>query len=239
MYEKRSKRVLIKLSGEALGKEQSGGSTAGIDFDKLDQVARVLAKLQHQHFEIGVVVGGGNIFRGRNSRGMNRTDADHMGMLATAINALALKDALERAGAHARVLSAFPMEQVCDSYSQRHAADCLKRGEVLVFACGIGKPYFSTDTASALRALEIGAEAMYCAKNIDGVYTGDPHKDETAVRLDELSYAAVLRDNLQALDQSAIALCRDFKLPIFCFKLDRADSISDALNGQAVGTWIR
>ncbi len=239
MNESKNKRVLIKLSGEALGRETAGAGASGIDFDKLDAVAKVLAELQTQGFQMGIVIGGGNIFRGRNSGDMNRTDADHMGMLATAINALALKDALERAGAPARVLSAFPMEQVCDSYSQRHAAACLDRGEVLVFACGIGKPYFSTDTASALRALEIGAHTLFCAKKIDGVYTGDPNKDENAVRLDELTYAAVLRDDLQALDQSAVALCRDFKLPIFCFKLDKPDSIAEALTGKAVGTWIR
>lgn len=227
------KRVVIKLSGEALA-----GSGSVLDYDKVDHVARVLKEISDQGVQIGVVVGGGNIFRGRSSGEMNRTDADHMGMLATAINALALKDSLIRTGAKAAVLSAIEMYQICESFAQREAVRRLEEGEIVIFACGSGRPYFSTDTAAALRALEIGADVLLCGKNIDGVYSADPRKDPKAVRYDRLTYGEVMAKNLQALDQAAFALCRDGHLPIFVFELKTPENLLHVIQGQSVGTYV-
>lgn len=226
-------RVLIKLSGEALG-----GENSSLDYDQVDRVAGVLKELHEAGVEMGVVIGGGNIFRGRSGREINRTDADHMGMLATAINALALKDALLRINTPACVISAIEMHQICDTYSQRAALGHLQRGEIVIFACGIGRPYFSTDTASAMRALEIGAQVLLCGKNVDGVYSADPNIDPNAVRYEHLKYDDVIGQNLQALDQSAITLCRDHGMPIFVFELRRPEKLIDAITGDAQGTYI-
>ena len=236
MIQSKYKRVLFKLSGEALS---APGKT--LDYDKVDQVAEVLAQIAASGVQMGLVVGGGNIFRGRSSGDMNRTDADHMGMLATVINALALKDALTRMGAKAAVLSAIEMYQVCEPFAQRDAIARLERGEIVIFAAGTGRPYFSTDTASALRALEIGADVMLCGKKCDGVYDKDPAKYPDAVRYDTLTYKKVLDDHLDALDQAAIVMCRDYReggLPIFVFALNEPRNLIDAIEGRVTGTVI-
>lgn len=235
------KRVLIKLSGEALAGEATLHDKRTLDYSKIDAVADVLAKIAKSGVQIAIVIGGGNIYRGRNAGETNtdRTLADHMGMLATAINSLAMQDALQRMGAKASVLSAIDMYQVCEPFAQRDALARLERGEIVIFACGTGRPFFSTDTAAALRALEIGAQILLCAKNIDGIYSDDPRKNPQAKRYEELTYQEVIYNNLQALDTAAIALCRDGKMPIFVFKLDDPANIEAAINGNASGTHIR
>lgn len=227
------KRILVKLSGEALG-----GEGTPLDYGKVDQAAEELASLQQEGYQIGVMIGGGNIYRGRDSGQRNRTDADHMGMLATVINSLALQNSLRNRAANVHVLSAIAMEQVCDTFTQRDAAALLDDGNIVIFAGGIGRPYFSTDTAAALRALEIGATALYCAKNIDGVYDADPRSHADAKRYDSIHYDEYIRLNLAALDQTAVALCRDYSLPIFVFELAGEHSIQVAFHGQAGGSWI-
>ncbi len=227
------KRILIKLSGEALGGEQTP-----LDYAKVDRAAAELAQLQQEGYQIGVMIGGGNIYRGRDSGQRNRTDADHMGMLATTINSLALQNALRNLQARVHVLSAISMEQVCDTFTQREAASLLDEGEIVILASGIGRPFFSTDTAAALRALEIGAAALYCAKNIDGIYDDDPRKNSQAKRYNSLCYDEYIKLNLAALDQTAVALCRDYSMPIFVFELASEHSIQCAIRGETAGSWI-
>lgn len=227
------KRVMLKLSGEALG-----GENSALDYARIDAVAEELARLQKDGFQLGIMVGGGNIYRGRDSGQRNRTDADHMGMLATTINSLAMQNSLRNHGATVHVLSAIAMEQVCDTFTQREADALLDAGSIVLFASGIGRPYFSTDTAASLRALEIGATALYCAKNIDGIYDADPRKSTEAKRYNSISYDDYIKQNLVALDQTAVALCRDYSLPIFVFELEAEGSIEKALNGKTSGSWI-
>lgn len=233
MNKYRFKRVLIKLSGEALS-----GENDILDYEKVFDVARAIAELQQGGMEIGIVVGGGNIYRGRSSKQKNRTDADHMGMLATTINALALKDAILQNGSQASVMSAIEMEQICDFYTQRLAIARIEEGEVVIFAAGIGRPYFSTDTASAMRALEIDADALLCGKNVDGIYTNDPNVDPTAERFDWISYDEFIERDLQALDQTAILLARSNDLKILVFELKNPDNLVQTMEGQASGTVI-
>lgn len=224
------KRILLKISGEALG-----GDSAPIGFDKVNATAAEIAKLHALGVEIGVVVGGGNIIRGRDAGSRDRNRMDHMGMLATAINALALQDALERQNVPCRVLSAVTMDRFCDSYSSRFAKELLEKKEVVVFACGLGSPFFSTDTAAALRAAEIGANVLLLAKNVDGVYSADPKTDPTATRYERISYEKVIRDNLKATDLTAITLCREQHIPILCFSLEK---LHRAVECENVGTLI-
>lgn len=209
-------RVLIKISGEALSDKSSPLCAATIA-----GTAAMLAKLQKKGVQIGVVVGGGNILRGRSADGMERNRADHMGMLATAINALALEDALEKLGVPCAVLSAVAMDRFCDSYSARRANALLDAGTVVLFACGTGSPFFSTDTAAALRAAETHADVLLLAKNVDAVYSADPKLDPGAVRYERLSYDDVIKKNLGATDITAITLCRERKIPIHVFALDQ------------------
>lgn len=230
---KNDRRLLIKLSGEALG-----GEGAALDFEKVDGIAEELALLQKKGYQISVMIGGGNIYRGRDSAQQNRTDADHMGMLATTINSLAMQNSLRNLGAEVQVLSAISMEQVCDTFTERHASALLDDGVIVLFAAGIGRPFFSTDTAAALRALEVGAAALYCAKNVDGIYEADPRKVEGLKPYLQISYDEFIQKGLQAMDQTAVALCRDYDLPIFVFKLESGASISTALTGEAKGSWI-
>ena len=230
---KNDRRLLIKLSGEALAGE--GGV---LDFKKVDDIAAELALLQKKGYQISIMIGGGNIYRGRDSSQQNRTDADHMGMLATTINSLAMQDSLRNVGAEVQVLSAIPMEQVCDTFTERHASALLDEGVIVLFAAGIGRPFFSTDTAAALRALEIGATALYCAKNVDGVYDDDPKKVKDAEYYPQISYDKFIKKNLQAMDQTAVALCRNYDLPIFVFELESGASIPTALSGGVHGSWI-
>ncbi|MCL2672635.1 MAG: UMP kinase [Clostridiales bacterium] len=224
-------RVLLKISGEAL-------STTGqpIHFDTVLRTAEGIAALHAAGVQLGVVVGGGNVMRGRTAKEQDRSRLDHMGMLATAINALALEDALERLGVPARVLSAVAMERFCDTFSAREAKRLLDAGTVVLFACGTGCPYFSTDTAAALRAAEIGADALLLAKNVDAVYSADPKTNPSATRYTQLSYDKVIADRLQATDLTAITLCREQGLPILVFALDQLDRVAA---GEVVGTSIR
>lgn len=224
------KRVLLKISGEALSSE-----SAPLCQETIEKTAADIAWIQKKGVAVGIVVGGGNILRGRSSGQMERNRADHMGMLATAINALALQDALERMGVPCSVLSAVDMPKFCDGYTARAARQRLARGEVVIFACGTGCPFFSTDTGAALRAAETGAEVLLLAKNVDAVYSADPLLDPDAKPYARLSYDRVIADNLKATDLTAITLCREQRIPIHVFALSQIRAIFD---GAQMGTII-
>ncbi|MBQ9802682.1 MAG: UMP kinase [Clostridia bacterium] len=226
------KRILLKLSGEALTKKDCGI----LDFDFIARVAKVLKRCRDEGVEIGVIVGAGNIWRGRQGGGMDRKQADHMGMLATAINALALQDAFGQAGLSTVVMSAVPMPAFADTFTVRDANAALDAGKVVIFACGLGEPFFSTDTAAVLRAAEIGADAVLMAKNIDGIYSADPKKDKTARRYDEITYKEVLAKELKALDLSATTFCMENDIRCYAFGLSDPDNIYRAVMGERVGT---
>ena len=224
------KRVLLKISGEALSSESTP-----LCQETIEKTAADIAWIQKKGVAVGIVVGGGNILRGRSSGQMERNRADHMGMLATAINALALQDALERMGVPCSVLSAVDMPKFCDGYTARAARQRLSRGEVIIFACGTGCPFFSTDTGAALRAAETGAEVLLLAKNVDAVYSADPLLDPDAKPYARLSYDRVIADNLKATDLTAITLCREQRIPIHVFALSQIRAIFD---GAQMGTII-
>lgn len=228
------KRVLIKLSGEAL----SGKTGFGIDADTVENVISQIAKVRESGIQIAVVIGGGNFWRGRQGTSMDRTTADHMGMLATVINALALQDALEQKGVPTRVQTAITITRVAEPYILRKALRHLEKDRVVIFACGTGNPYFTTDTGAALRAAEIGADALLLAKNVDGVYDSDPKKNPTAVKYDKLGYLDYIKTGLKAIDSSAVTLCMENKIPIVAFGLIGDDSIIKASNGENIGTLI-
>lgn len=223
-------RVLIKVSGEALSSEQSV-----ICRETVLKTANMLKAIHKMGVQIGVVVGGGNIMRGRSAEGMERNRADHMGMLATAINALALQDALEGIGVPCCVQSAVEMERFCDSFSSRAARSALEEGKVVIFACGSGCPFFSTDTAAALRAAEIGADALLLAKNVDAVYSADPKTDPKAVKYSQITYDRVVAENLHATDLTAITLCKEQNIPIRVFALSQ---IEEVFQDDSIGTHI-
>lgn len=224
------KRVLLKISGEALASENET-----LCRETIDKTASVIAELHQRGIEIGIVVGGGNIMRGRSAGSMNRNRADSMGMLATAINALALQDALERQSIPCAVLSAIAMNRICEEYTARGAAKLLEQKTVIIFACGTGSPFFSTDTGASLRAAEIGADVLLLAKNTDAVYTADPNKDPSAVPYSHLTYDRVVAEHLQATDLTAITMCKEQHIPIHVFALSK---ILDVFNGVATGTVI-
>jgi uridylate kinase len=224
------KRVLIKVSGEALS-----SANQPVCFEKVEETAREIKLLYDAGLEIGIVVGGGNIVRGRDTVMQERSRMDSMGMLSTAINTLALQDCLERQGMPTLAMSAIAMTRFIDEYTARGAREALSNGKVVLFACGTGCPYFSTDTASTLRALEIGADTLLMAKNVDAVYSADPKVDPNAIRYDHLTYDKVIRDNLKAIDMSAITLCRDNNLPILVFARSEIDKVA---KGIPVGTRI-
>ena len=227
-------RILLKLSGEALA---NGGGSGILDFAFIDQVAAVLKKCREAGVEIGIVVGAGNIWRGvTGSVKMQRTRADHMGMLATTMNAIALQDAFIRNGMDTAVLSAVEMDTYADHSSARHADRLLKEGKIVVFAGGTGCPYFSTDTGAALRAAEIGADAMLMAKNIDYLYTADPNKDPTATPIYDVTYTEILDRDLRAFDMSAVIFCRDNHIEAYGFGLKDPENIYRAVMGEPVGT---
>ena len=230
------KRILLKISGEAL----IGSAGYGIEPATLERIAAEIAEVQSLGVEIGVVIGGGNIFRGlaASASGMDRTSADYVGMLATVMNALALQDALERRGCMTRVLSAIEIREACEPYIQRRAMRHLENGRVVIFAAGTGNPYFSTDTAAALRALEIKAEVLLKASHVDGVYDRDPHKHSDANRFEHLTHGEVLQRNLQVMDSTAIALCRDNNLAIIVFDLRQQGNIRRTVLGESIGTLI-
>ncbi len=230
------RRVLLKLSGEALVGEQS----FGIDPAIADQLASEIADVRATGIEIAVVIGGGNIFRGlaASARGLDRATADYMGMLATVINALALSDALERHGAATRVVTAIEMREVAEPYVRRRAVRHLEKGRVVVFAAGTGNPYFTTDTAAALRAMEIRADVILKGTKVDGVFTSDPMTDPTATRLDRLSHLQVIEQGLKVMDTTAISLCMDNGMPIVVFNLRNPGNIRRAVFGEAVGSLV-
>ncbi len=230
------RRILLKLSGEAL----MGGGVYGIDPATLSQIADELIDVHSLGVEIALVIGGGNIFRGvaASSRGMDRAHADYMGMLATVINSLALQDALESRGSHTRVLSAIEMERIAEPYIRRRAIRHLEKGRLVIFAAGTGNPFFTTDTAASLRAMEIGAEIVMKATRVDGVYDKDPHKHKDARMFRRLSYLDVLNRNLEVMDSTAISLCRDNSLPILVFNMTKPGNIRRVLLGEPLGTLV-
>jgi uridylate kinase len=234
--EPRYRRILLKVSGEVLMGEQH----FGIDLNTLDAVAADIAEVARLGIELCLVIGGGNIFRGLSmaGKGMERASADNMGMLATVMNALALQSALEKAGIHTRVQSAIPMDAICEPYIRRRAQRHLEKGRVVIFAAGLGAPFFTTDTAAALRAAEMGADALFKGTSVDGVYTADPKKDPTAKRYERLSYFEVLAQDLKVMDASAIALMRDNAIPIVVFSIRERGSLRRVLQGEGVFTTI-
>ena len=230
------RRILLKLSGEAL----LGAQQYGIDPPVIQRVATEIAEVASMGVEVGLVIGGGNIFRGAGlaEAGMDRVTADHMGMLATVINALALQDALERRGAVARVMSALQIHDVCEDYIRRRAIRHLEKGRVVIFAAGTGNPFFTTDTAASLRAIEIGANVLMKATKVDGVYSADPMLDPTAKRYGSLSFDRVLNERLRVMDATAIVMCRDNNLPLIVFDLNNAGDLIRLVKGEIVGTSV-
>ena len=229
------KRVIIKLSGEALAGEKG----FGLDESVIDYVVKQIKKVANDGVEVGIIIGGGNFWRGRQGSNMDRTTADHMGMLATVINSLAMQDALEKHGVACRVQTALTITRVAEPYILRKAMRHLEKGRVVIFACGTGNPYFSTDTGAALRAAEIGAEALLLAKNVDGIYDSDPKKNPDAKKFDEIAYIDVIKKGLNAMDTTAISLCMENKIPVIAFALSEEDSILKAVNGEKIGTIIK
>jgi uridylate kinase len=232
----RHRKILLKVSGEVL----MGDSSFGIDPKTLEAVAEDIAEVVKHGVELCLVIGGGNIFRGGSlaGRGIERASADYMGMLATVMNALALQGALEKIGVFTRVQSAIPMDAVCEPYIRRRAIRHLEKGRVVIFAAGLGAPFFTTDTPAALRAAEMGCDALFKGTSVDGVYTADPKKDPTAQRYESLSYQEVLAKDLRVMDASAIALMRDNKIPIVVFSIRERGNFLKVLKGEGVFTTI-
>lgn len=229
------KRVIIKISGEAL----AGENKMGFDQSVISKVVDQIVKVHDMGVQIAIVVGGGNFWRGRQGTEMERTTADHMGMLATVINALALQDAIERRGVQTRVQTALTITRVAEPYILRKALNHLDKNRVVIFACGTGNPFFSTDTAVALRAAEINAELILLAKNVDGIYDSDPKTNPNAKKYDEIKYIDFISQGLKAMDTAAVAICMENKMPILAFGLDEEDSICRVIRGEELGTWIR
>lgn len=230
------KRVLLKLSGEAL----MGDGDYGIDPKVIGRMAEEIREVVQMGVEVGLVIGGGNIFRGAGlaEAGMDRVTGDHMGMLATVINALAMQDALEKREVKARVMSALSIHQVCEDYIRRRAIRHLEKGRVVMFAAGTGNPFFTTDSAASLRAIEIGADIVIKATKVDGVYSADPVKDPSAVRYDRLTYDEVLEKKLMVMDATAIVLCRDSKMPLRIFNINNPGDLVRMMQGEDVGTVV-
>ncbi|MCE3001968.1 MAG: UMP kinase [Xanthomonadaceae bacterium] len=229
-------RILLKLSGEAL----MGEEDYGIDPKVLDRLAREVIEVAKAGVQVGLVIGGGNIFRGAGlaAAGMDRVTGDHMGMLATVMNALAMQDAVEKLGGYARVMSAIKINEVCEDFIRRRAIRHIEKGRIAIFAAGTGNPFFTTDSAAALRAIEIGAQVLLKATKVDGVYTADPKKDPTATRYDQLSYDEVIERKLGVMDTTAIALCRDHGLPLRVYNMNRPGELMRIVRGEPVGTLV-
>jgi uridylate kinase len=227
------KRVLLKLSGEALGSDKET-----INFRAINEISSEIEKVVKMGVRVGIVVGGGNIWRGRASADMDRNRADHMGMLATAINSLAVQSSLLNRNVPCKVLSAVPMNTFCETYSSRAANEYLDNGYVVIFACGTGSPFFSTDTAAALRAAETFSDVLLLAKNVDAVYSDDPVKNPEAVRYTHLSFGQVIGENLKAADLTAITLCSEQNIPIVVFALKDVNNILNVISGREIGTLI-
>jgi len=234
MVEKKYKRILLKISGEAL----SGKKGSGFDFDFTNRISNEIKEIVEMGVQVGLVVGGGNIWRGRTGEGMDRTTADYMGMLATCINALALQDSLENIGVLTRVQTAIEMREVAEPFIRRRAMRHLEKGRVVIFAAGTGNPYFSTDTTAALRAAEIEADVILLAKNVDAVYDKDPNKYKDAKKYDKLTYIEVLDQGLQVMDSTATSLCMDNNIPIHVFALEQEGNIKRAVLGEKIGTLV-
>lgn len=229
------KRILLKISGEAL----SGPKDSGLDNDTLLRIGKAVYDLTQMDVELAVVVGGGNFWRGRTSEGMDRVTADHMGMLATTMNALALADAMDQAGCDTRVMSAIEMRQIAETYIRKRALHHLEKGRVTVFACGTGNPFFSTDTAMALRAAEIDADIIFKATNVDGVFDSDPKHNPNAIKYQEVSHSEVLNKDLKVMDSNAAAICRDNHLKIIVFNLNDPQNIVKIAEGETnLGTLV-
>ncbi|MDY0384133.1 UMP kinase [Trichlorobacter sp.] len=231
------KRVLLKLSGESLAGDQG----YGIDPVTINAIAAEIKEVMDDGIELALVIGGGNIFRGlaASSKGMDRASADYMGMLATVINSLAMQDALEKIGVSTRVQSAIAMQEVAEPYIRRKAVRHLEKGRVVIFGAGTGNPYFTTDTAASLRAMEINAQVILKGTKVDGVYSADPKKDPSAKRYDELTYIEVLQQGLQVMDATATSLCMDNHLPIIVFDLTTPGNIKKVIGGQTIGTIVQ
>ncbi len=228
------KRVLLKLSGEAL----AGDNKTGVYADVIGNICDQIKKVVDLGVEVAIVVGGGNFWRGRYGHDMERTTSDYMGMLATTMNALALQDCLETRGVDTRVQTAIEMREIAEPYIKRKAEKHLQRGRVVIFACGTGHPYFSTDTGAALRAAEINADIILLAKTIDGVYSADPKVDKTAVKYDKISYIDILDKDLKVMDSTATSLCRDNKIPLMVFEIAKPENIVKIVKGEKIGTYV-
>ena len=228
------KRVLLKLSGEALAGERKNG----IDAEVLGNICDKIKEIVDMGVQVSIVVGGGNFWRGRYGHQMERTTSDYMGMLATTINGLALQDALEARKINTRLQTAIEMRQIAEPYIKRKAAKHLNQGRVVIFSCGTGNPYFSTDTCAALRAAETDSEIILLAKTIDGVYSADPKEDPTAVKYDKISYLDILNKNLKVMDSTATSLCRDNNIPLMVFGIDDPENIVKIIKGEKIGTYV-
>ncbi len=230
-------RILLKLSGESL----AGDSKMGIDTVRLEQYAKQISEIARMGVQIGIVIGGGNIFRGLtgSKKGYDRVQGDQMGMLATIINSLALNSALGAVGVSSRVLTSIKMEPVGELYSKRYAMECLNKGEVIIIAGGTGNPYFTTDTASSLRAVEIEADIMLKGTRVDGVYSADPEKDKAAIKFDEITFDEIYHRNLKVMDLTATTLCKENKMPIYVFDMDTVGNLKKVIEGEKIGTLVK
>jgi uridylate kinase len=237
MSDLKYRRILLKVSGEAL----AGAASRGLDFEVIDKVCDVIARCNTEGVQVGIVVGGGNFWRGlKDGKGMReRTRADHMGMLATTINCLALADILEQKGVDVRVQTAIEMRAIAEPYIRSRAIRHLEKGRVVIFGCGTGNPFFSTDTAAVLRAAEIDADVILLAKNIDGVYSADPRQDPSAVKYDSISYDDVLAQHLQVMDSTATSLSMDNSIPVILFALEDPENILRVVHGEKIGTIVK
>jgi uridylate kinase len=230
------KRVLLKLSGEAL----MGSKSFGIDPVRLEQYTEEIGKVKKAGVELAIVIGGGNIFRGVQAEqsGMDRVQGDYMGMLATVINAMALQSALEGAGHYTRLMSGIKIDAVCEQFIRRRAVRHLEKGRLVIFGAGTGNPYFTTDSAASLRAIEIEADVVLKGTRVDGIYTADPEKDPTATRFEELSYNSVIQKGLNVMDMTAFTLCKENKLPIIVFDMNKPGNLSKVIEGENIGTLV-
>ncbi len=231
------KRILLKLSGEAL----MGEKQYGIDIDRVAQYAKDIQAVHARGIEIALVIGGGNIYRGLSAEkaGMDRVQAGYMGMLATVINRMALQDALEKTGVKTRLLTAIKMEQICEPFIRRRAVRHLEKGRIVIFGAGTGNPYFTTDTAASLRAVEINADVVMKGTRVDGIYTADPLKDSNATRYDEITFDEVYKKNLNVMDMTAFTLCQENKLPIIVFDMNKPGNFMRLAEGEPIGTLVR
>lgn len=235
MKKAKYKRILLKISGEAL----AGENGFGIDKNTIINIVNNIKEVYDMGVQIGIVVGAGNFWRGKEGSDMDRTTADHMGMLGTVINSLALQDAIEKTGVLTRVMTAIQMNKIAEPYIRRKAVSYLKRNEIVIFGCGTGNPFFSTDTAAALRAFEIDADIILYAKNVDGIYDCDPNTNSNAIKYSEITYHEVLKNNLKAIDLTAASLCMDNNMPSLLFALEKPENIVEAVIGKSTGTILK